>query len=198
MKVLKLTVPVSGSLFLWVGVSSTLLAWVPEEGVSITMLLSRSMNNSKIILLKLLQPSGQLSFRFPKLLSPYQSPTVCTNSQKRKYPLSGLITVKKPPQPSRTISLLHQPWLPDWLWPFILDMNASDTGIGAVLSQSHPDGTEHVICYASCILTKPEQNYCMTWKELLAVVTFLQQFQQYLLHALFIIQTKGLQSWQNP
>ena len=35
--------------------------------------------------------------------------------------------------------------LPDWSQEFILDTDASDTGIGAVLSQLHSDGTEHVI-----------------------------------------------------
>jgi len=37
------------------------------------------------------------------------------------------------------------------------------------------DRAEHAICYASCTLTKSERNYCVTRKELLAVVYFLQQ-----------------------
>ena len=86
--------------------------------------------------------------------------------------------------------------MPDWSLPFILDTDASDTGIGAVLSQCHPDGTEHVICYASRALTKSERNYCVTRKELLAVVTFLQHFRQYLLISPFTIQTDhGALTW---
>ena len=61
---------------------------------------------------------------------------------------------------------------PDFTRPFILDTDASDTGTGAVLSQSMEDGCEHVIAYASQVLTKPERHYCVTRRELLAVVTF--------------------------
>ena len=86
--------------------------------------------------------------------------------------------------------------LPDWSKPFILDTDASDVGIGAVLSQIHQDGSEHAICYASRTLTKPERNYCMTRKELLAVVTFLKHFRQYLIGRQFTIRTDhGALTW---
>ena len=93
--------------------------------------------------------------------------------------------------------------LPDWSKPFIVDTDASDTGIGAVLSQEHANGEEHVISYASRLLTKPERNYCVTRKELLAVVAFLHHFRQYLLGAKFIIRTDHgaltwLQSFKSP
>ena len=71
-----------------------------------------------------------------------------------------------------------------------------DTGIGAILSQCHPDGTEHVICYVSQGLSKSECNYCVTRKELLAAVTFLQHFRQYLRIAPFTIRTDhGVLTW---
>ena len=47
-------------------------------------------------------------------------------------------------------------------------------------SQVDAEGVEHVVAHVSRI-TKAERNYCITRKELLAVVTFLQYFQQYLL-----------------
>ena len=49
---------------------------------------------------------------------------------------------------------------PDSNQPFILDADASDMGIGAVLSQVGEDGTERVIAYGSRLLSKPERNYC--------------------------------------
>ncbi|CAC5376681.1 unnamed protein product [Mytilus coruscus] len=54
---------------------------------------------------------------------------------------------------------------------FILDTDASDTTIGAVLSLIQ-DGTERVICYASHVLMRPQRRYCTTRKELLAVMRF--------------------------
>ena len=52
---------------------------------------------------------------------------------------------------------------------FILDTDASDNAIGAVLSQLQGK-EEKVICYASHVLMRPQRKYCTTRKELLAVV----------------------------
>ena len=60
---------------------------------------------------------------------------------------------------------------------FILDTDASDIGIGAVLSQADDSGRERVVAYASRVLTKSERRYCVTRRELLAVVTFVKQFR---------------------
>lgn len=68
---------------------------------------------------------------------------------------------------------------PDPEQDYILDTDASNEGIGAVLSQV-VDGKERVISYASRALNKAEKNYCVTRKELLAVVEFLKKFRQYL------------------
>jgi len=48
--------------------------------------------------------------------------------------------------------------------PFLLDTDACDVSIGAVLSQVQ-NGVERVIAYASRSLSKPERNYCVTRKE---------------------------------
>ena len=85
----------------------------------------------------------------------------------------------------------------------ILDTDASETGIGAVLSQPQEDGSECVIAYSSRLLSKQERNYCVTRRELLAVVTFLQHFRQYLIGSLFTIRTDHsaltwLQNFKQP
>jgi len=71
---------------------------------------------------------------------------------------------------------------------YLLDCDASDLGIGAVLSQ-RVDGEERVIAYGSRLLTAPERNYCVTRKEVLAVVYFTKAYRQYLLGKRFVIRT---------
>ena len=77
---------------------------------------------------------------------------------------------------------------PDFSKPFLLDTDASQEGIGAVLSQIS-DGNEHVIAYASRTLSKAERKYSVTRKELLAVVTFTNHFRPYLLGQNFALRT---------
>lgn len=67
---------------------------------------------------------------------------------------------------------------PDGL--FVLDTDASDRTIGAVLSQVQ-EGKEKVFCYSSHVLLKPQRKYCTTRKQLLAVVKFSRHFRHYLL-----------------
>jgi len=55
--------------------------------------------------------------------------------------------------------------------PFVLDTDACDVSIGAVLSQVQC-GEERVIAYVSRSLSEQERNYCVTRKELLAVVFY--------------------------
>ena len=71
---------------------------------------------------------------------------------------------------------------------FILDTDASNHGIGAVLSQVQ-DGEERVVSYASRLYSNAEHRYCVTRKELLAVVFFVKYFRQYLLGRHFLLRT---------
>lgn len=47
---------------------------------------------------------------------------------------------------------------PDFRRPFILEIDASDEGLGATLTQNTEEG-EHVIAYASCSLNRNEKVY---------------------------------------
>ena len=63
--------------------------------------------------------------------------------------------------------------------PFVLDTDASHSGIGAVLSQGQ-NGEEKAVAYFSTTLSKTERNYCVTRKELLAIVKAVRRFHHYL------------------
>ncbi|KAJ8376187.1 hypothetical protein SKAU_G00067670 [Synaphobranchus kaupii] len=77
---------------------------------------------------------------------------------------------------------------PDAQRPFIVDTDASNTGVGAVLSQEDEDG-EQVVAYYSRALGKAERNYCVTRRELLAVVRALHHFRPYLQGSHFLLRT---------
>ena len=86
--------------------------------------------------------------------------------------------------------------------PFIVDTDASDTGMGADLSQIQ-DGKERVIAYAAKSFTKPQRNYSTTRKELLALVWGIEHFEPYLLGRSFKARTdhnalKWLHSFKEP
>ena len=60
--------------------------------------------------------------------------------------------------------------------------------MGAVLQQEQ-DGTLRVIGYASRIFNNCEKKYCITRKELAAIIFGLKQYRQYLLGRQFIVRS---------
>ena len=73
---------------------------------------------------------------------------------------------------------------------YILDTDASNYGIGAVLSQLQGSSSEEkVIAYASKTLQPSQRAYCTTKKELYAMVYFVKHFRHYLLGRRFVVRT---------
>ena len=71
---------------------------------------------------------------------------------------------------------------------YVLDTDASDTALGAVLQQEQ-NGKLHVIGYASRTLSSVETRYCITRRELLGVVYGLKKYRQHLLGWSIIVWT---------
>ena len=72
---------------------------------------------------------------------------------------------------------------------YIIDTDASDFAMGAVLQQEQ-FGTVRVIAYASKTFDASERMYCTTRKELAAVIYALKEFRHYVLGGrLFLLRT---------
>ncbi|GBN27167.1 Retrovirus-related Pol polyprotein from transposon 297 [Araneus ventricosus] len=81
--------------------------------------------------------------------------------------------------------ILTYPWIDK---DFILDTDASNEGIGDVLSQNIRN-EERVIAYFRKSLGKPERLYCVTRKELLDIFKSIEHFHYYLYGKKLLLRT---------
>lgn len=85
-------------------------------------------------------------------------------------------------------------YAPDFSKPFILQCDASNLGIGIVLSQVNDHGEEHPILYLSKKFSIAEQKYGTTEKECAAIIFAVKKLQCYLDNQ----QTFQIQTDHNP
>lgn len=77
---------------------------------------------------------------------------------------------------------------PDFHKPFVIQADASDYGLGVVLTQGE-ESEEKVIAYASRSLSRAERNYSTTERECLAVVFGVEKFRSYIEGTTFSVIT---------
>ena len=78
----------------------------------------------------------------------------------------------------------------DYTKDFLLKMDASKEGLGAVLSQKQEDGWFHPVDYGSQALITHEKNYHSTKLEFLALKwAVMEHFKEYLLYQPFLVKT---------
>lgn len=78
---------------------------------------------------------------------------------------------------------------PDFTKPFVIQCDASKTGIGGVLYQIDENGEEHPIAYFSKKLNAAQRNYSITELECLAAILCLKRFRGYVEGMTFKIVT---------
>lgn len=77
---------------------------------------------------------------------------------------------------------------PDFSRPFIIQTDASDYGLGAVLTQSYPEG-ERVVSFISRSLSASERKFSTTEKECLGVLWAIEKFRPYVEATHFTVVT---------
>ena len=115
----------------------------------------------------------------------------CGNSKLKNHPISltaateeAFYTLKKKCATAPILAFA------DLKRPFLLEMDASKYGLGAILQQVQEDEKYHPVAYASHALCRSKANYHSSKLEFLALKwAVTQQFKEYLMYQPFTMQT---------
>ena len=79
---------------------------------------------------------------------------------------------------------------PDFDKPFLLEMDASKKGLGAVFSQMQSNGCYNPVTFISHSLTPSEKNYHSSELEFFVLKwSVMEHFKEYLVYSPFVVQT---------
>ncbi|XP_038819197.1 ephrin type-B receptor 1-B-like [Salvelinus namaycush] len=111
--------------------------------------------------------------------SPPRTPIICSNCNRPGH-IAAYCPIKEEPMQVLVV--------PDFEKEFVVQTDASEVGLGAVLSQE-VEGVEHPILFLSRKLGPQETNYAVVEKEALAVKWALESLKYYLLRRHFTLIT---------
>jgi len=123
---------------------------------------------------------------FSSIAVPLTNLTKKSNSSKISWSQQCTLAFEKLKDALCSVPVLRSP---NFELPFILQTDASDCGIGGVLSQCDENNEEHPVAYFSRKLLPREQRYSTVEKECLAIRLSVEAFKVYLLGKHFKIQT---------
>lgn len=88
-------------------------------------------------------------------------------------------------------ALIREPILrsPDYSRVFVIQCDASNRGMGAVLSQEDKEGKEHPVLFVSRKLSRREETYGASEKECACLVWAIQKLKCYIYGTKFIVET---------
>ena len=124
---------------------------------------------------------------FTQIAKPLNDLLGCGNSKLKNHPVSlttateeAFYTLKKKCAMAPVLAFA------DLKRPFLLEMDTSKYGLGAILQQVQEDGRYHPVAYASCALHGSKANYHSSKLEFLALKwAMTQQFKEYLMYQPF-------------
>ena len=78
---------------------------------------------------------------------------------------------------------------PDFSRPFIVDTDASEIGMGAILSQEDEEGRERIVMVDSRKFNRAESKWHIREKEALGIIWALEKFRPFVLGTEFVVRT---------